>query len=135
MWLKQKAQEQLKSLLQRQGFDMTTPVPDLAWQVFKQFVQASPPNRKTVAVGVEVLHVWDRDNVLWLEFACQFEDENSGCTNMGCLFSREVPPELERINKGLWWSPTFGDLSIYFAEVEAMPEFKACLTLGGWEWE
>lgn len=135
MWLKQEAQEQLKFELQRQGFEIATPMVHLAWEVFKKLVLVPPPNWEIVAVGIEILHVWDRDNVLWLEFGCQFEDENGGDTKANCLFSREVPSGLEKINKGLWWSPEFGELSVYFAEIEAMPEFKECLTLGDWEWE
>jgi hypothetical protein len=137
--LKSKVQEELNALLVRQGFDFAAPDPAIAWRIFKEFVQIDLPGHTTIQIGYECLHVWDRDDVLWLQFAWHFE---GGVLEpvAGCLLAREVPREMAKVSENLWWSPEQESndpdwsLEAFFAAVEDKPEFKLCMELGGWRW-
>lgn len=137
--IESKVQEELNARLVRQGFDFASPDPAIAWRIFKEFVQIPLPGYTTIQIGCECLHVWDRDDVLWLQFVWQLDSEVLE-PEIGCLFSREVPREMAKASENLWWSPEQENncpdwtLEAFFAAVEDQPRFKLCLELGGWKW-
>ena len=132
-------QEELNARLVRQGFDFAAPDTALAWRIFKEFVQLPLPGYTTVQIGYECLHVYDRDNVIWLQFAWRLEGKVPE-PEVGCLFSHDVTPEMAWVNERLRWSPgqesDYPDWSLeaFFTAVEGKSEFKLCHKIGGWKW-
>lgn len=131
----------LHAMLERAGFDVDAPDVRLAWQVFQEFARLplDGPQTRATGVGVELCHLADMDEELWLDFHrdIQFVLEDgtpSFATAVGCNFSHDVPGELRAIHKTIG-SSGFANLQEFFDFIESQPEFQRCLQLPNWKWE
>lgn len=121
--------------LRRAAFDFDRPRLDVAWQAFKAFIRGPMSGHRTVTIGVACEHYGDRDNILWLEFVRQLEDESTGIgENCGAAFTCVVPPDMINFSSRNWWSAEHGTLEGWITEVESMSDFKRCLAIKGWTW-
>jgi hypothetical protein len=131
----QRARARFATYLSNENFDFDSPKPLLAWQAFKAVVEEFYLTYEVFGMGVEFLHVSDRDSTLYLEYGVNPDDEHE--IGVGILFEREVPHDMIAVNKMLWREGNESEESVeeYFARVEATPEFKKCIALDDWECE
>jgi hypothetical protein len=117
------------------GFDSEAADLGVAWETFRKFAEMPLRPLQTATVGYECFHVDDRDDVLWVMFVRQVEDDAEIGWQIGCVFSRPVPAELWGIAESNWWWREHGGFAEWVAEVEGMKGFRACMAMGGWRWE
>lgn len=128
--------ELMRRELSRAGFDPAHPQPAVAWEAFKSFLGQPVPGQKTITAGFTCSNYPDRDDVLWLEFARNLEDEESGVgQNCGCALTCRAPEDLMGAATSHWWWEEHGSLDEWFRVVEAMPVFLRCLEIQGWRLE
>lgn len=142
MSLKQLVQDS-ETLLEKAGFDFDCPDPRLAWKVFKEFAvlpiaSTEVKDADRLSINVAFLHLADRDEELWFDFArdlsymCDGRAE-FGATSIGYILTNTVPEELIGINKVLR-SKDFKALHEFLEAVETCTEFQLCLQLPNWTW-
>ncbi len=107
----------------------------LSWRAFKSFVEQLTDEQRA-GLGVEFVHFADRDNVIWAEWRINVVNEDGGEGHVGFLWFRDVTPELFNVRKGLfYWPECEKGLEDFWRQVEAMPAFRAALSLDGWKAE
>ncbi len=126
---------QLKSMLASAGFDMSNPDPQVAWNVFKSFVQ-EPVECADDGVLFQCGASFSKE-LFSLDFVRQFEieDENGEYGHMEqlhCEFTCVSNDLLCNLQKNLWASD-FDNLNEYFAAVENLSEFQIALSYKDWK--
>ncbi|MCP4106085.1 MAG: hypothetical protein GY749_11190 [Desulfobacteraceae bacterium] len=123
----------LNNYLSELNFRFDSPNPNIAWSAFQRYISEPHPeiDAITITIGYECLHVWDRDNILWLSFMRRLE----GFYSYGCLLSIEVPETLTAVSDSNWWWAEHGTRSEWCKDVQKMSSFQICMQLKGWCWE
>ncbi len=125
----------MRKYLTEIGFDFNHPEPLKAWKAFKLFSIEEIPTVKTIAIGFEIQQYSDRDDILWLSYMRQFEDNMGVGWSSGCLLSTKSPEELKGLSKSNWWWAEFGIIEDWFTIVEVTYIHKQCFQLKNWVWE
>jgi hypothetical protein len=131
------AEGQLKGMLKAEGFDISKPNPQIAWNVFKSFVQKPVECADDAVLFQCGTFSFTGKDLFYLDFVRQFsiDDEDGEYDHMEqlhCEFTCNPNKELNPLEKNLW-SYDFKDLNDYFAAVENLSEFQTAINHQDWE--
>jgi hypothetical protein len=129
----------LKTLLRDGGFDFRNPDPELAWSIFKSFVQEPVECADDGILFQCGVYEWTGEPQFEFDFTRQFstddeDGEYEGMEQLHCKFSCDPDEELQELNTNLW-AYDFATLDEYFEAVQALKEFQVATSRHKWNCE
>jgi len=124
------AEKRLKAMLADAGFDMKRPNPQLAWDVFKSFMQ-EPVDCADDGVLFEcgIYDFTGKELFTWglvRQFSIDVDGEYDHMEQLHCTFRCAPTKELRKLEISLW-AYDFGTMHEYFSKVEGLNEFQSPL--------
>jgi hypothetical protein len=133
------AKPRLQKLLSKADFNRSSPEPEIAWQVYKQFSDQKAgceDNRFFVQLGC---YRFTGELLFYLDFVRQFsiysdDGEYDHMQQLHIEFTRKPDEALKKIDTNLW-AYDFDRLDSFFTAVENMKEFQLAIHYSGWKCE
>jgi hypothetical protein len=130
------AEEHLKSMLTAEGFDISNPNPQIAWDVFKSFVQKPVMCAEAGVLFQCGVFNFAGEELFYLDFVRQFSiDDQDGeydhMEHLHCEFTTTPNEELRQLKRNLW-AFDFHNIADYFTAVEDSSEFQTAMSYQDW---
>ena len=129
------AESELKAMLAIAGFDFQKPSPELAWSVFKAFVERPVEDVESGILWQMGCYSFTGEKLCHLDFVRQFsfyiDGEYDHTEQLHLELTCTPTQELLAIERN-HWAFDYPSLGEYFADVENFPEFQTALKHSPW---